>query len=244
VISLILIVLAAYLFINVHRRKRAEKELTREKEFMEQLFENSPEGIVLLDNRDNIIRANREMGNLFRVPVDEMINSSINSVVVGTPEMLEEARRLSNRVLQGQEFTIETERQRSDGTNVPVSISGMPFRVDDELMVYGIYRDISERKRAEEKLRKRLNFEEFISRTSSRIVFGTEMDELINESLVDLCGIIQASRGCLVFFEDVPKGLEIVRRWAFRDEKLLPEDDEIPAPRDDRPSQGVRPVHL
>lgn len=231
-VSLILIFLAAYLFINVHRRKRAEKELTREKEFMEQLFENSPEGIVLLDKRDNIIRANREMGNIFKVPVDEIINSSINSVVVGTPEMLEEAGRLSNRVLQGHEFTLETERQRSDGTAVPVSISGMPFQVDDELMVYGIYRDISERKRAEEKLRKRLNFEEFISRTSSRIVFGTEMDELINESLVDLCGIIEASRGCLVFFEDVPRGLETIRRWAFRDEKLLPEDDEIPAPQD------------
>ncbi len=224
IIILVLLFMAGYLYANVHSRKKAERELLKEKEFMEQLFENSPEGIVLIDSEDRIRRANKEMARLFKYRMKDMIGARINSIVAGNPEMMEEASRFSRRSLAGHEFMVETVRHRSDGTEFPVSICGMPFEVDGEMMVYGIYRDISERKRAEEKLKKRLKFEEFISKISSRMIFESNLENLLNESLENLCGIINAARGHIVFFENDHSQFNAISEWTFHYDNILTRD--------------------
>lgn len=210
-----LLLVAFYLMMNVHRRKKAEKALLKEKQFMGELFENSPEGIVLVDNDNRIVRANREMGRLFKLTDTDMIGAKLDSVVYGTSEMMEEARRFSVRSRTGKEFTVETVRQRSDGTEIPLSVSRMPFEVDGVMMSYAIYRNISERKRAEEKLNKRLNFEKCISGISSRMVFESELSEIMEESLGDLCGIIDAARGYIILMEEDHSQLSVKREVAF-----------------------------
>ena len=49
---------------------------------------------------------------------------------------------------------MDTVRNRKDGTEIPVSILGVPFEVGEEYAIYGIYRDISDSKKAEEKLKR------------------------------------------------------------------------------------------
>ncbi|MFQ6115285.1 MAG: PAS domain S-box protein, partial [bacterium] len=58
------------------------------------------------------------------------------------------------RVLKGDVARIETVRQKRDGSLVPVTIGGAPIVVDGQKVgTFGIYEDITERKRAEEELR-------------------------------------------------------------------------------------------
>nr|HPI98988.1 ABC transporter substrate binding protein [Synergistales bacterium] len=187
-------VFVTYLLANIHRRRRAEKELIREKEFMEQLFQNSPEGIVLLDREDRVLRINREMCRMFKCPMETSIGVSINDLVAGG-DLVEEASELSTRALKGETLEVETVRRRSDGTSFPVSLLGMPFQVEGERVVYGIYMDITERKRSEERLNKRLYFEELLSGISSRMVLENDIHEVIRNSLRDICTFTGASRG-------------------------------------------------
>jgi PAS domain S-box-containing protein len=140
---------------DITRRKRVEEALRLEKAYLEQLFESAPEAIVLVDNDSRILRVNSEFTRTFGYAVDEVLGRSIDDLLA--PEGLqEEAVSITRRVARGERVTFETIRQRRDGSLVYVSILGAPIKVDGgQVAVYGIYRDITDRKRAEEALRRR-----------------------------------------------------------------------------------------
>src|SRR6056297_123916 len=141
------IIFAAYLFFNIKRSRKAEDQLKGEKQFMEQLFQNSPEGIVLIDKNDRVTRMNKCMGEMFKVIPSEVIGKPMNQIVAASSDLGSEAAELSRKAFRGIDFELETVRMRSDGNLFPVSVTGMPFSVEGERMVYGIYRDITNRKR-------------------------------------------------------------------------------------------------
>ena len=137
---------------DVTERKVAEEALKLQTSYFQQLFENSPEGIVVLDNADCIVNANRAFSKLFGYTLDEMVGRAINDLIVPA-DMAEEASQLSNKVLRQEVITKEAMRKRKDGTLVPVSIIGYPVIAGERQRgVYGIYRDVTERKRSENRL--------------------------------------------------------------------------------------------
>jgi len=212
-VAAMVMIVVAYLLANIHRRKKAENELIREKEFMEQLFQNSPEGIVLLDRDDKVLRINREMCSMFRCKMEKAVGIPINELVAGGNDMIQEATELSRRTMNGETLEVETLRRRTDGTSFPVSLLGMPFEVEGERVVYGIYRDITEHKRSEERLNNRLYFEELISGISSRMVLEKDIHKVIKNSLAELCGFIGANRGYVGTFDREMKTVLFEDEW-------------------------------
>ena len=138
---------------SIRAAQEAEQALTVERAYLEQLFEASPEAIVVLDSEDRVVRANGEFTSLFGYTRDEYLNRPINELIVPA-DLKEEGRRLTGEVTRGGDVAVETVRQRKDGRHVHVSILGRPVRLDGgPVGVYGIYRNITERRRAEEALR-------------------------------------------------------------------------------------------
>ncbi len=137
---------------DVTERLQAENALKRERAFFEQLFRNSPSGIVVLDTSNQIRDANRAFVDLFQWEVEELEKQPLHRFIV--PEDLrEEADELSDLVRRGQSVERESVRQRKDGTQVDVAILGYPIVVGDKAVgVFGLYSDITERKNAERKL--------------------------------------------------------------------------------------------
>jgi PAS domain S-box-containing protein len=140
-------------FRDITERKKAEEEIILQKSYFQQLFENSPEGIVILDNHDKVVNVNKGFEKLFQYPADEIKDKSINSILV--PEsLLEQASQMSLFVLKGEVIHRETIRKRKDGSLVDVSVLAYPIKLgDNQIGVYGIYSDISERKETEKALR-------------------------------------------------------------------------------------------
>ncbi len=140
--------------IDITERKEAEKTFLFEKAYLEELFENAPEAIVLVDNDSSVIRANREFTRTFGYTKEEVTGKCID-VLIAPEELHEEAVSITKRIKKGERITVETVRRRKDGTWVDVSISGLPIRVmGKQVAVYGIYRDISESKHAEKEIKK------------------------------------------------------------------------------------------
>ncbi len=83
-----------------------------------------------------------------------MLGRALDELVTNNENEFNEAVSLTERVKNGEFVQIETVRNRKDGTEIPVSILGVPFKVGEEYSIYGIYRDITDRKKAEEKLKK------------------------------------------------------------------------------------------
>ena len=135
---------------DITERKKSEEELRIQKAYFEKLFNSSPEAIVLHDNNDLVVDVNSEFTRLFGYTREEAIGKLINELVA-PEEMREESARLSHQVINGQIVEKDTQRKCKDGTLIDVSILGAPILYGNKQMgVYAIYRDITERKRAEE----------------------------------------------------------------------------------------------
>lgn len=107
--------------------------------YFQNLFEHSPEGIVMLDNDHKVINANKGFKAIFQYTDEEVLGCDINDLVL--PEGL--------KIGQG-----EAVKKRKDGSLVDVSILTYPIMFNhSNVGTYVIYSDISERKKIEEKLR-------------------------------------------------------------------------------------------
>ena len=130
----------------------AEQDLQLQKAYLEQLFENSPEGIALIDNQQRIVRVNREFLELFGYTAEECVGQDFRLIV--PHDRRSESAFILETLSRGNAVNVETMRRRKDGSLVAVSMLGTPIRVGGgQVAIYLIYRDISEQKRAQEALR-------------------------------------------------------------------------------------------
>jgi len=141
------------IILDVTERKRAEEEIRKSEERFRVLFEKIPEATVYTDSSIHIKDANLRFKDLFGYSLDEIKGKDLNSLVV-PEDKIDEAKRLDGEAVKGGYASCVTERKRKDGSLVPVSISGGPAIVEgSEIGMITIYKDVTERKRAEEELR-------------------------------------------------------------------------------------------
>ncbi len=111
--------------------------------FYEELFKNNPEGILLVDQKGVIIKANNEFTKIFGYTEDELIGANVDDLLTNN-HLVGDAYTLTKRAASGEKFTFETKRLKKDGTTIHVSILGAPIIVDGiQIGIIGIYRDIS-----------------------------------------------------------------------------------------------------
>jgi|GEM_PF-1229999 len=169
---------------DITDRKRIEEELRQQKSLFQQLFENSPEAITILDNDERIIKINKGFENLFGWRSDEVVGKNLNSIVVPAVDR-EAGAQLSQRVLHKKTIQAEKFRQRKDGSLVPVDIIGYPiFFEGDKVGVFGIYRDISKRKRVENRLYHKAHFDS-LTGLPNRNSFMERMKEYLSDRADD-----------------------------------------------------------
>ncbi len=122
--------------------------------FFEELFESSLEALCLLARDGRILRVNRAFERLFGFTNAACHGADIDELIL-SPGDAEEGRVLTKTVERGGLVTTEAVRLTHDGTAIDVSILAQPVRVEGvQVGTYVIYREITERKRAEEELRK------------------------------------------------------------------------------------------
>ncbi|MFA0889776.1 MAG: PAS domain S-box protein [Synergistales bacterium] len=141
-----------FLYRDIRDRKAVETALEKEKTFLEQLYDNAPEGIIVTDLNGRIRRANRAFVQLFGYGRDELLNRDVDDLIV-PGESKVEAADFTLRADRGERVSFEGVRRRKDGTLLDVSFLGVPIVSEaGQLGVYAIYRDITARKAAERAL--------------------------------------------------------------------------------------------
>jgi PAS domain S-box-containing protein len=128
------------------RLQELENSLRYHRASLEELFQNAPEGIAIVDSDDRVIRVNDEFTRMFGYTADVALGRPINDLIA--PEhLMEEAMALTRGVHNGKFAVEETLRRRSDGSLLDVSILATPIAVGDgHHGAFAIYRDISVQK--------------------------------------------------------------------------------------------------
>jgi two-component system, cell cycle sensor histidine kinase and response regulator CckA len=126
-----------------------ENDPAIQRAYLEQLVECAPEAISILDVRHQITRINSEFTRLFGFAVEEAVGQRLSTLIVPADRSAE-TDWIKEIVQQGQKVTLETRRQRKDGSLVDVSVSCAPVSVEGKHVgFYVLYRDIEESKRAQ-----------------------------------------------------------------------------------------------
>lgn len=145
----------------ITQRKLAEEALKRSEEKYRELIRTSIDGIVSTDLQMRVVLWNQGAEKIFGYKEKEMLGQSIMKII---SEKHEKAMtkgfshisktgsgKFANQIL-------ELVGLRKDGTDVPIELSMSSRKTGEALIATAIIRDITERKEAEERIRKQNEF--------------------------------------------------------------------------------------
>src|ERR1700758_265083 len=141
---------------NLSRDAVAQKSLA-ETLLSASILEAIPDAIAAVNQQGVIIQVNSQTERLFDYTRDELIGQKIEVLV---PEQLRgqhhehRAQFHAQPKIRRMGSGLDLYGRRRDGSEFPVEISLSPIGTGDAMMVLSVIRDISDRKRIEEELRR------------------------------------------------------------------------------------------
>ena len=119
----------------------------------ETILETAPDAILLADSEGRIVLVNRQLEQLFGCRRSELLGKLVDVLV---PPFREHCWAQCQAQLWGCRMRCRLELWccRSDGSRFPADISSGPTEFRQEALIMTIVRDLTERKRLEERLRK------------------------------------------------------------------------------------------
>jgi PAS domain S-box-containing protein/putative nucleotidyltransferase with HDIG domain len=130
-----------------------EEVLRLQKIYFKELFNNSSEAIVILDNNSRIINSNKSFERLFQYSQRELKNRSIYDLIL--PDNMTDERDFPISSIFVEK---ESVRKRKNGSLIDVMIYAYPIEYNNKYIgAYHIYKNIADIKRNEEELMDNLN---------------------------------------------------------------------------------------
>ncbi|MBI5649996.1 MAG: PAS domain S-box protein, partial [Chloroflexi bacterium] len=138
--------------LDITDRNQMEREMARLKQFNENIVQSMSEGILMDDADGRIVFVNPALATMLGYAPDALMNQHWTTIIpADQQDAVKNANQLRSR---GETSQYEIQVARQDGTRLPVLISGNPrFENDKYAGTLAVFTDITERKRAEEKLR-------------------------------------------------------------------------------------------
>lgn len=154
----VLLALMAWILVNGRRRAEAyAKEVTQHLKQENQknlaFLRNASDGIHILDIHGNIVEVSDSFCVMLGYSRDEMLNTNISQWDAGLVGA-DLTRKLELEFASQERSQFETRHRRKDGSLLDVEITGMPFKVDGETLLFNSARDVTDRNQSEAKLKR------------------------------------------------------------------------------------------
>ena len=137
---------------DVTERKQIEAALRQNEQRYRTLFSKATDGILLLDTEGNIVDVNDSFARMHGYAIDELLKMNLRDL--DTAEGLALVPERLQRILQGETIGFEVEHYHKDGHILPLDVAASAIDIDGTLYALAFHRDITERRRAEQALKR------------------------------------------------------------------------------------------
>ncbi|MFA6025872.1 MAG: PAS domain S-box protein [Ignavibacteriaceae bacterium] len=165
---------------DIDDRKKAEAAIRKSEEWFRNLFEKASDGIFHSSLSGKIVSVNKSFAMMHGYTVEEM--QKINIKNLDTPECSQLYPERIRRILAGENLTFEVEHYHKNGHTFPLEVSASMITVGNEKFIIAFHRDITARKKAEEKIKKLNRLYTVLSNVNQAIVRIKDREQLFNET--------------------------------------------------------------
>ena len=190
-------VVGAYgIYRDITERKRMEEALRESEERHRKLFEEARDGIFLADGETGVIvDCNYEGAKLVGRDRSELIG--LHQMILHPPHQVDEkfSETFQKHLRESEGQVLETQVITSTGEIKEVAIKANLLHIGDRKLLQGMFRDITERKQAEEALRESEEFSSSLMENSPTPILVVNPDtsiKYVNPMLKELTGYTSA----------------------------------------------------
>jgi len=206
---------------DITKRRILERELRETKDFLENIMESSVDGIITTDLKGKITYMNRAMEETIQYKREEVLGTHISNSYVRGIQQARDIMDLLRKIERAENYEIEVKRK--DGKVLQILTSLFLLRDDNNELIgtAGIFKDISEKKLLEAKLKA----------TQARLVEASKMralGELVAGVAHEINNPLMASQTILHVIlknltQDSPERnrLELIHKCNNRIEKIV-----------------------
>jgi len=211
------------------RYAKKNKGLEFDNAYLNSLFQNSLDGILVLDNEDRIVCSNDSFRRLFQYDEKEIRGRYVNDLIAG-PDF-QDAYEASRIALGGNTVVREVKRKRKDGQAVNVQVNGFPYMVNGiQKGILAVYEDTTVKNRLGEELKLQKTYfshlfenspdavcivdneDRFISVNAAfEKLFGYSREEALNKYLNDIIVQKEYYNEATMITNDVLKGKVVLQ---------------------------------
>ncbi len=178
------------------------------------ILESIKEGYFEVDLEGNLVFFNDSLCDILGYSPEELVGKHYRSFMKLENKKLEEFIDIDE--IDGKAFEFELIKKNREKIYVESSLSKKQNTEGIEIGFYGLIRDVTKRKEAENKINRKLELERVISKISSLFINPLNYDEAINNSLEFMGKLSNASRSYLFIFNNIAKTMDNTHEWCAK----------------------------
>lgn len=162
----------------VINRKLMEDSLRKSEETFRHLIENQGEGVGLTDSNEVFQFANPAAHEIFGVKPGELINRPLTTFL--PKESQEKIKNETKLRKNGKKSTYELEIMQKSGKTLPILVTVTPQFDNNGQFIgsFGVFRDISERKHAEQIIKQSEEHHRVLSNAATEMLFLNDLESI------------------------------------------------------------------
>ena len=191
---------------QIHERKQAQEALSRSEERFRLLFENNHTVMLLIEPISGAIRnANEAAAKFYGYPLAELCTMNINQINELPPEEVYAERM---RALKEERNYFHFQHRLSSGEVRSVEVHTAPVSADEDTLLFSIIYDITDRTRAEEKLKRHINYLTGLREVDQAIASSFDVRLSLNILATRAVSLLKADAATILMLDPITNMLE------------------------------------
>jgi PAS domain S-box-containing protein len=186
--------------------------------------------VVTMDHRGHIVEVNEATERTFGYTADELVGNELAALMI-PPDLREAHRRALKRYIETRQsrminHPMELRGMRADGSEFPVEIAITRPALPGPPLFCGYLRDVTDRHRADEALRRLLAEQAALRRVATAVAAETQPEALFALVTEEVGRLLGAQTANMVRFDDAD-GAYVVGGWNAKGVSSVPVGDHV-----------------